>query len=131
MQSKGKVKQSLAVFTVAFCILFSGCATFKPDPWTKEQVMLQGASTVLDIIDWGLTLDIESKDEFYEKWNPALGEDPSRKDINIYFPCFIAGKYFVAWVLPSDYRKYWYGGTMTISICCVGNNYRIGLRVNF
>jgi len=111
------------------CLLFFGCATC--DPWTKEQVLLQGTSLSLNVIDWGQTLDIVDRPDEYYETNPILGKYPDRGEVNRYFACSMALKVLITHLLPSEYRKYWLGGNILVSGYYVQNNYRIGLRVNY
>ena len=113
------------------CLLFTGCATLKTDPWTKEQIILQGVASGLNIIDWGQTLDIADKPEYYYEINPALGEHPSRAKVNRYFVCSIGLKILITHVLPTEYRNYWLGGNIMISGYLINHNYRVELRINF
>ena len=129
MQRVCKVKQSL--LTLLACLLFSGCATFKLDPWTKNQMLLQGTSLTLNVIDWGQTLDIAGNPDEYYETNPILGEHPSRAEVNRYFACFMGAQVLITHLLPSEYRKWWLGCNIMVSGYYVQNNYRIGLRVNF
>ena len=113
---------------LCICLLFLGCAT---DPWTKEQVMLQGVSTTLAVMDWGQTLDIVDKpDQFYEV-NPIIGKHPSRHRVNTYFALTSLAKIAITHILPSEQRKWWLGLNIAISGYFVKGNYRGGLRVNF
>ena len=109
--------------------IFSGCA-YTPDKWTKKQIILQGTATALSVIDWGQTLDIVDRPEYYEI-NPIIGKHPSRADVNRYFACSVILKVLITHILPSEYRKYWLGGNILISGYFVNNNYQIGLRVNY
>lgn len=113
------------------CVFLSSCATFNPDPWTKDQVIMQGIVSSLNVIDWGQTLDItERHDEYYEI-NPMLGKHPDRGEVNRYFACSMVLKVLITHLLPSKYRAYWLGGNILISGYLVDHNYRVGLRVNF
>jgi len=115
-------------YIILFCILLSGCAT---DPWTKNQVLLQGATSTLNVIDWGQTLDIADRPDKYYETNPILGEHPSRAEVNKYFACLMGTQILITHLLPSKYRKYWLSLNIAVSGYYVHNNYRIGLRVNY
>lgn len=114
-------------------LLISGCSGMHlkgNDPWTKEQKVMQGASIVLRTMDWGTTLDMVDRPEYYEA-NPVLGKHPSKGNINTYFAASMLLNYVLADYLPSKTRTYWLGLNIAISAVCVGNNYNIGLRMNF
>ena len=119
------------ILAILFCVLFSGCATYKPDPWTRDQILLQGVATTLNIIDWGQTLDIVDKPDQYCETNKYLGKHPSRRKVNKYFACSTGFQILVTHLMPSSWRKYWLGGNIMVSGYYVNHNYHIGLRVNF
>ena len=119
------------ITTCIVCIFFSSCATFKPDTWTQDQIIMQGIVSGLNIIDWGQTLDISERPDEYREINPILGEHPDRGEVNRYFACSIALKILITHLLPSKYRDYWLGGNIAISWYLVDHNHRVGLRVNF
>lgn len=123
----------LAAISLLICLLFSGCASFdlRPDPWTRDQKIMQGTASLLNIIDWGQTLDIVDKPDQYYETNPYLGDHPSRGKVNRYFACSMAAKILTTHLLPSNLRKYWLGSNIMVSGYYVNNNYHIGLRVNF
>ena len=114
---------------IILALLFAGCA-YTPDPWTKDQMLLQGVTSSLNIIDWGQTLDIVDNHEYYET-NPILGEYPTRAEVNRYFAYSLGLQLLITHLLPSRYRNYWLGCNIMVSGYYVQNNYRIGLRVNF
>ena len=120
-----------SIILILSCWLFSGCAHYQPDPWTKDQMLLQGTSLTLNIIDWGQTLDIVDKPGEYYETNPILGDHPSRAEVNRYFAASMLSKILITHLLPSDWRKYWLGLNIGVSGYYVHNNYRIGLRVSF
>lgn len=110
-------------------MLIAGCAHF--DPWTKEQIVIQGVVTGLNVIDWGQTLDIAGKPDKYCEINPIIGEHPSKGRVNCYFATSIIVKILITYVIPSKYRKYWLGCNIAMSGYLVHKNYRIGLRINY
>jgi len=87
---------------ILICLLCFGCAT---DPWTKEQVLLQGVMSSLNIIDWGQTLDIADKPNEYYETNPILGKHPDRGEVNRYFASTMMLKVLITHLLPFEYRK--------------------------
>ncbi len=114
---------------ITLVLLFS-CAHYKPDPWTKNQIALQSFAIGLKAIDWGTTLDLVGRPNYYEM-NPILGKYPSRAEINTYFACSALSQILLTHLLPSGSRKWWLGFNIFISGYCVNNNYGVGLRVNF
>ena len=128
-----KAPKFSAAILLFICLLFSGCASLdiRPDPWTKDQILLQGVATTLNVIDWGQTLDIAEKPNEYHEINPILGEHPSRAEVNRYMACSMTFRLLIAHMLPSKYRNYWLGASIMVSGYFVGRNYHIGLRANF
>ena len=123
------------VLALSLLILLSGCATFdeynRPDPWTKDQILLQGVSTTLNIIDWGQTLDIADNHDKYYEINPIIGKHPSRGRVNTYFTLATLIKIGITHILPSKWRKWWLGANIMISGYLVNHNYQIGLRMGW
>jgi len=85
---------------------------------------------VLRTMDWGTTLDMVDRPEYYET-NPILGKHPSKGNVNTYFACSMLLNYLLADFLPSDARTFWLGLNIFVSAIMVENNYSIGLRMNF
>ena len=120
---------------ILLVILLTGCATFdefnRPDPWTEDQVVLQGVATALGVMDWKQTLYVaDHPDEYYEV-NPIIGKHPDRSRVNAYFALVIPARILVTWLIPSEWRKYWLGSNMLISGYMVYNNYKVGIRVKW
>ena len=120
----------LAIVIISF-ILLTGCATYRPDQWTKEQVVLQGVATGLKIIDFGQTLDIAKNPNKYKEMNLAIGKHPSTSRVKRYFYISLIAQPVITWLLPDDYRNWWLGTNIVVSGYLVGHNYSIGLRANF
>ena len=96
------IKIKWAVLTVLI-ISFYGCSTI--DPWTKDQIAIQGAVFVLKATDYYQTKNCIS-DGGYEL-NPLMAEDGSNLDIT--FLSFFILEPLIAHYLPSKWRNYWLG----------------------
>lgn len=117
---------------IILSILFIGLQANAADKWTKSEICLQVSSIGLQVIDWGMTLDIvDRKDEGYWEINPILGRHPSRGDVNIYFAISIASNMLVSHLLPSDWRKAWLSSRIIVSCYLIDRGHGIGLRLNF
>lgn len=102
------------------------------DKWTRNEIGLQVISTSLQVIDWGLTLDIvDRENEDYYEINPILGKHPNRSDVNTYFVISAISNILISHFLPSDWRKMWLGSRIIISGYLIDRSYGIGLRINF
>lgn len=117
-------------------LLLLGCLlnpfTAQASEWTKDQVALAVAGTVLTVTDWGQTLSME-RDGYvhHQEINPILGKTPSRQSINLYFPIALGLSYLVADSLPSPYRSIFLYTYVAVEATTVGRNYKLGLRMTF
>jgi len=96
---------------------------------TKREVTWQ----VINLIDWGQTLDIVRDQEAgnlrYEQ-NPILGNNPSRGKINTYFALSHVAHYGISrW--STKYRSHWQYATIVVSGFIVGRNFYIGLSLGY
>jgi len=99
-------------------------------PLTDMQVKKEVAWQVINLIDYGQTMDIvKSKGAYYET-NPILGEHPTPQAVGRYFFISAISHYAITKYL-TNYRGAWQTITLFVSASCVYNNYEIGLRVNF
>jgi len=128
-----KVEKMGIFTTLLLCALCVNCASidYRPDPWTREQAIAQGAVTLLQVIDWGQTLDVSENPDKYREINPVLGDHPDRGRVNIYFACSILIKAAITWLLPTKWRKYWLAGNIAASGYLVKHNYNAGIEINF
>lgn len=118
--------------SIFIIILFMTNQAIAFDEWSKNEIGLQALSTGLQVVDWGMTLDIVDRgDENYWEINPILGEHPDRGKVNTYFALSIVSNILIAHILPSDWRKVWLGGRIMVSGYLIDRNYGIGLRINF
>ena len=68
----------------------TGCAAWKPAPWTKADTIREGAVLGLFLADYGQTADIVDSPEYFER-NPILGRYPSIQQVRWYFAgCAVA-----------------------------------------
>ena len=82
-------------------------------------------------IDWGQTRHIAKNPErFYEK-NRILGASPSVGKVDAYFLGAMVGTVAVAHLLPTDYRRLFLAGTLSMELSVVEQNRSIGIKVEF
>ena len=100
--------------------------------WTNEEKAWGAAAGALLLADWATTHNMTQRyhEGYYEKYNLLLGATPSAGAVNLYFltvtpAVFLAADYF------SNYRKEILRTTSLIEIIMVGNNLRIGLKIQF
>lgn len=102
--------------------------------WTTADTWRESAFQVVNLIDWGQTLDISADCQAggtkYEM-NPALPTCPSRGEVNRHF-AVAAGLHLLAsaWI-PARYRSPWQYITLGTSGAIVLHNHHIGLKVSF
>lgn len=134
MKSKGvsNVVRNV-VLSILWTVMLFGVPSksFAFDEWSTRDYTLQATWTVLHIVDWGQTLDTaKNPDRFYEK-NPLMGEHPSVSRVNTFMALGAVINPLFIHVLPSKWRPYFQAVFIAEKVYCVGNNYRIGLHVNF
>jgi hypothetical protein len=100
--------------------------------WTNEEKVWGSAVGALLLADWATTHNITQRyhEGYYEKYNVLLGSKPSAGAVNLYFltvtpAVFLAADYF------SNYRKEILQATSLVELIMVGNNLRIGLKIQF
>ena len=115
--------------------LASQSHAWEAEKWTKTNIALGTAATVVHMLDWGTTLDIADKPTMYHEKAPfaraVIGEHPSRGDVNLFMASLLVAKLGIAHALPSKWRNYFFGATIAVQGYWVVNNFRIGLRLNF
>ena len=102
----------------------------KAENWSEEDYQRQAVNTILQLADWGQTLDIVKSPEFHEH-NPILGLNPTRREVNIYMATAIVTHWAISNSLNSKWRKRWQLSTMAITVMYVGSNFSTGIRIDF
>ena len=113
------------------CLLLVSCAGYRPEPLTKWQIAGEAAWLTLHTIDWGQTLTIADNPDKHSERNPILGEHPSRGSVNLYMGAWWIAHPIITYLLPSDWRKYWIGGSLIGTGYCVFHNNSVGIGVGF
>lgn len=99
--------------------------------WSTQDKVLFATSSVLLVADWAQTRHIaRNPDRFFEK-NPILGEHPSVGRVNTYFATTLVLNYIVTDALPPKWRTAYQAGLIGVELYVVGNNKRIGIRMDF
>jgi hypothetical protein len=125
------------IFIMIAVIMLSACAGNRV--WSKADTAREATYLILHTIDWGQTLYIaDHPDEYYEKWNMVLRENPSRSEVNMLFCATMLLHPLISYVLdgeekhgPFSWREWWQYLTIGESGACVGNNFRIGIGFGF
>lgn len=133
------ISMKLIVCILGGIILTSPCFAWEPDPWSKTDIALEILSQGLLLVDWGQSLDITKRDEYYEK-NAYLGKNPSRSKVNAYFALSCLTHAGITWMMPASARVFglqfsprraWQYAYIGYESSFVANNYQIGLKVSF
>ncbi|MBI3936757.1 MAG: hypothetical protein HY323_07250 [Betaproteobacteria bacterium] len=104
-------------------------AAWSPDPWTAEQVALQGAFLGLLAIDAAQTMDFRGAR--VGELNPLLGSHPTDTGIARYFIATALLHGAVSAVLPSSLRTRWQYVTAGVQAHSVWVNWQLGLTFGF
>jgi hypothetical protein len=121
----------LAIWVLLILSVFRPFPVLAADPWSKQDIALEGIYLALKTIDMGQTLDIAAQPDKYYEVNPVLGRHPSKSAVYAYFLTTSLLHIGITNVLPTKYRPWFQGVTIGLSGACVIHNYSIGLRVNF
>ena len=120
-------------------LVASPAYSWEPDPWSKTDIALEILSQGLLLVDWGQSLDITKRDEYYEK-NAYLGKNPSRSKVNAYFALSCLTHAGITWMMPASARVFglqfsprraWQYAYIGYESSFVANNYQLGLKVSF
>lgn len=134
LQMVKSLRKSNRRLFLLLCILFllafpSG--TSGADPWSKQDLTLEGIYLIFKTLDLGQTLDIAGQPDRYHEVNPIIGEHPSKNRVYAYFITTSLLHIGITHFLPKAYRPWFQGVTIGLSAGCVIHNYSIGLRVRF
>jgi hypothetical protein len=80
-------------------------------------------------VDWNQTLQINAHGMY--EMNPILGSHPSDAKINTLIPAAMLAHYYIATLLPTEYRKAWQYAWIGIESAYVVRNMSLGLQINF
>ena len=128
------------VFLLVIGVIICGPAhAWELDPCSKTDIALEILSQGLLLVDWGQSLDITKRDEYYEK-NAYLGKNPSRSKVNAYFALSCLTHAGITWMMPASARVFglqfsprraWQYAYIGYESSFVANNYQLGLKVSF
>ena len=117
--------------SIILIILCSGCAAHFGQDWTKADTVRQAAGTALHAVDWGQTLDIVKHSDSFNEKSPFLGSRPSVQAVNWHFASRLILQSVIPPMLKPRYRKLYQIGWIGYEAYWVGNNFSIGLKINF
>lgn len=118
-----------SLLCVALLVPCSALAS--PDPLTPADIALEGAYTVLHVMDWNQTRAIAARPRDFHEKNLVLGEHPSGARVDRYFASTLAAHWAITYALPEGWRKPWIGLGIAVEATVVRRNYMIGLSARF
>jgi len=117
------------VFLLGLIAALSAAAADWSEADTKRQIYF----TVAALGDYGTTKNLTRRyDEgYYESWNKFLGDNPSPRQVDLYFALWIPGHYLIARRLDADWRPVWqWGGVIAHTLATIHNR-QLGLKFEF
>lgn len=106
------------------------------EPLTATESVLEAAVLASLAIDWAQTRDIVRwqrstiPNDYHEK-NVVLGQFPTKAAVDRYFALAAITHHAILRLLPHRWRTRMLVATLAVQLWAVGNNHRIGLRVQF
>lgn len=116
----------MSKFIFLFLLSFNCLAD---DTWTREDSYREAVYLTITAVDWNQTLQINSNGGY--ETNPILGSHPSDAKINTLIPAAMLAHYYIATLLPTEYRKAWQYSFIIIEASAVSNNLTTGIKVRF
>lgn len=120
------MKKILAAAVLAFATVAHAA-----DDLTPGQMAMEAAYSLALLADRSQTMQIHDSGGKLREGNPLLGSDPSVARINRHFATWAVAHYLATRAVPTEYRKYWQGGSLAVELVVIGRNKRLGLNVKF
>lgn len=111
-------------------LLFTARSAHALDPWTKTDTAMQVTVSSIIVIDWLQTRSSVKTGGFHEL-NPVLGAHPDIPRVNAIIGSSLAATWIVAPLLPKPYRRIFQATILIAEMIAVGNNHRVGIRIEF
>lgn len=124
---------------ISVFVLIVACTSVQAaDPWSKSDITREVAYLALHVADWGQTRNIvhradtgcDGQPTCIER-NPILGRNPSIKRVDTYFAVTALAHVAISHALTHEWRNGWQYITIGVEAGYVGNNYSIGLNIDF
>ena len=126
-RNKYKILKKLLLLFIAFANL----SWAETPAWTQEQQAWAAAAGALMLADWATTrYGSRHWDEGYYENNVLLGSHPSTGRVDLHFLLAIPAVYLAADAFP-EYRTLILQVILGVELIAVGNNLRIGWKLNF
>jgi hypothetical protein len=122
------MKKTILILTI---LLFLNTPSRAFEEWTTTDTKLQLTYSVLYILDWGQTRYIAKHPETYYEKNIFFGRHPSVGQVDTYFFNTLWLHAGISYLLSQPYRKYWQCIWIIREAHAVGNNYMMGIKIEF
>ena len=114
-----------------FFIVFANLSFAETPAWTSEQQAWGATAGALLLADWATTRYASRHwNEGYYENNILLGQHPSTNRVDLYFLVAVPAVYLAADAFP-EHRTLILQIVSGIELVAVGNNLRIGWKLNF
>jgi len=99
--------------------------------WNRKDSQRQWMYLSAHSMDWLQTRYIANHPQTYYETNPVLGDQPSQEKVDRYFFTTALLHSWIAYSLPSRYRKWFQYSTIIMETGYVGHNASIGIGIDF
>ena len=105
------------ILALAACLGLTACASngHHAEQWTKADTRREIAFQLVNALDALQTDQIRARDDLVEVGpiaRAAMGPEPSRSDVAVYFATRAVTHYFISRAIPSSWRRYWQYATV-------------------
>ena len=103
------------------------------DEWSDADTKREAVYLSIHTIDWLQTRTIAKEnwpDGRFER-NQILGKHPSVQTLDIHYAITSFGHYYIATLLPTEWRKAWQYIAIGDAGSAIINNYSLGVRIKF
>lgn len=128
------MKTRILIISLAFLFGSFFSRFVRADEWSRADQERQAVYLVLHAIDWGQTVDLAHRPEYFEVdliGRPIMGDHPKVSSVNAYMIGTAAVMTIIADRLPSEWRETFQMFIIADAAMTVRSNYLIGLNVRF
>jgi hypothetical protein len=123
----------------AVLALLLALPAYAGDPWSKTDIVLEAGFQTMLFLDWKQTsnfynmtyTDANRVEHSIGERNMFLPEHPKQSQINIMCLFSALGHLGISHIMDSKSRRVWQVATLTIEAYAVGNNYKVGARIQW
>lgn len=117
---------------LAVILTFISLNAHSADEWTARDTQIESAYLVIHTIDWLQTRGVAKHGWVgHKEQNPILGEYPSTKKLAAHYAITSIGHYYIATLLPKEWRAAWQYIAIGDAGAAVYGNHLSGVRIQF